>query len=90
MNRRKGPQSFLYLIFITLTLAKDPTKELSLKSVAIELILLTSPSLNNLEEIAGILTNEKSKELTAIVLQKLANQAQEKPYLRYGHYSIIR
>ena len=65
-----------------MTLAKDPTKELSLKSVAIELILLTSPSLNNLEEIAGILTNEKSKELTAIVLQKLANLAQEKPYLR--------
>lgn len=64
-----------------LTLAKDPSRELSLKSVAIELILLTSPSINNLREIARILKKEKSKELTAIVLQKWTSLAEENPNL---------
>ena len=66
-----------------LSLAKDPSKEMSLKSVAIELILLTSPSVNNVREIANILKSEKNKELIAIVLQKWTYLSADNSKLRH-------
>ena len=45
--------------------------------------MLTSPSLNNVREIASILKSEESKELTAIVLQKWSNLSEGNSKLRY-------
>lgn len=63
------------------TLLKDPDRELSLKSVAIELILLTSPSTGNVKEILSLLRSENNKELTAVALQKWTDLAQRNPHL---------
>ena len=52
-----------------LTIAKDPSKSLSLKSTAIELLLVNFPLSQNIEEVLKILKSEKNKELTSIVLQ---------------------
>ena len=65
-----------------LSLAKDPSKEMSVKSVAMELILVATPSVKNLREIVKILKTEKNKELIAIVLQKWSDLAENKPNLK--------
>ena len=73
-----------------LTLLKDSSKELSLKSTAIEMILKTSPSVGNVREILKILKETANNELTAIVLQKWLDLSEADPYLnslfRYSYY----
>ena len=53
-----------------LTLIKDPSKELSIKSAAFELILTLYPMERNVQEILNVLKKLQNNELNAVVLQK--------------------
>ena len=53
-----------------LTLIKDPSKELSIKSAAFELILTLYPMEENVQEILNVLKKLQNNELKAVVLQK--------------------
>ena len=53
-----------------LTLIKDPSKELSIKSAAFELILTLYPMERNVQEMLNVLKKLQNNELNAVVLQK--------------------
>lgn len=76
-----------------LTLIMDPSKDLSLKSIAIEMMMINYPLEHHLRDIIKVLKESQNKELTAIVLQKWAELAAGDPYLlelfRYLGLSMI-
>jgi hypothetical protein len=60
-----------------LTLLKDPERDLSIKSTAIEMLLNSFPTSTNLQEILNILKTSQNKELKAIVLQRWSELSTE-------------
>ena len=64
-----------------LTLLKNPETEMSLKSLAFEMLLKNSPKQENIKEVLKTLKFEKNRELIAILLQKWTDMADD-PYIK--------
>ncbi len=70
------------------TLIRDETKDVSVRSMAIEILLRAYPDPGSLEFVLDALTAAKNKEMTAFLLHRLQELCQDQKFADIVRYNL--